>query len=114
MPALCINNQIEEAIELGEEAAKMCKEAGDKAGEGAALGAVSDIFMQTGEFVVALRIQKQRAAILREVGDKEAEAMNMLHIAQICLNDGELREAVKASQEAQVLGQVIKSASLEI
>eukprot|EP00747_Dinoflagellata_sp_TGD_P207449 gnl/TRDRNA2_/TRDRNA2_81024_c1_seq1.p1 gnl/TRDRNA2_/TRDRNA2_81024_c1~~gnl/TRDRNA2_/TRDRNA2_81024_c1_seq1.p1 ORF type:complete len:361 (+),score=121.91 gnl/TRDRNA2_/TRDRNA2_81024_c1_seq1:31-1083(+) len=92
----------------------MCHEVGDKAGEGAALGAVSDIFMQTGEFVVALRIQKQRAALLREVGDKEAEAMNMLHIAQICLNDGELREAVKASQEAQVLGQVIKSPSLEI
>ena len=87
-------NKYKEAQALYEEALCICRENGDKAGQGQACGSLGVVCKLLGDYVKAEEYSHQALAISKEIEDKKEEAIN-------CSNLGALYQSVSKYAKAE-------------
>ena len=94
------------ALEYLKRSMALCREIGDKSGEGSMLNNISQIFQARGEYDSALEYLERSLALCREIGNKSGEATTLGNISQIFQARGEydtareyLKQSLSISQE---------------
>ncbi len=72
-----------DALPLFEQSLALCREIGYKAGEGATLNNLSQIYQARGDYATALTYLEQSLTIRREIGDTAGEGATLNNISQI-------------------------------
>ena len=67
--------RFEEAITAQQDAIAICREVGDRRGEGVALSGLGAALREVGRFEEAITAQQDAAAISREAGDRHSEGV---------------------------------------
>ena len=83
-----------DALPLFEQSLAICREIGDKAGEGATLNNLSQIYDARGDYATALTYLEQSLAISREIGDKAGEGTTLNNLAGIARARGDYATAL--------------------
>ncbi len=81
--------RFEEAIAACQDAAAICRETGDRPGEGAALNNLGLVLREAGRFEEAIAAHQDAAAIYRETGDRRREGRALANL-----------ETARAAQQA--------------
>ena len=66
--------QEEQALKCFEQALSICKEIGDRRGEGVALGNLGKVYLDLGQHEEARKYFEQALVLSKEVGDREGES----------------------------------------
>ncbi len=83
------------ALEYLKRSMALCREIGDKSGEGIALGNISQIFKARGKYETALEYLNWSLSIVQEIGDKSGEGATLGNISQIFQRRGEYDTALE-------------------
>jgi tetratricopeptide (TPR) repeat protein len=92
-----------EALPLYKQSLVICREIGDKAGEGTTLNNISQIYHAQGDYTTALKYLEQSLGICREIGDKAGEGTTLTNIGQIYNAQGDYTTALKYLEQSLVL-----------
>lgn len=93
--------EIEKFLDYNEQIIALCKEAGDKAGEGKAIMKLGNHFISKGDFVQGLEYLDSAKKIFIEIGDTYSENSTKMTIAKIYLQQGETEKALEVLLECQ-------------
>jgi tetratricopeptide (TPR) repeat protein len=96
-----------EALLLDEQCLSICREIGDKEGEGSALNNISQIYKAQGDSDKALSYLKQSLAICQEIGHKAGEGIVLNNIGAIHLVQGDYATALKYLGQSLAIRQEI-------
>ncbi|MDP3480278.1 MAG: tetratricopeptide repeat protein, partial [Desulfoprunum sp.] len=91
-----MDGQPEMALQFLQTALHLCREIGDKKGEGATLNNISTIYFDRGDYDTALQYLQQSLAIQQEIGDKAGLCAILFNIGLIHLQNDETPQAVQA------------------
>ncbi len=97
------DGQLNPALSSLEKALALCRETGDKAGEGTTLNNISQIFKAQGDYETALSCLKQSLAIRQQIGDKAGLCATLFNMGHIHVQNGQTQEAVGAWVTAYAL-----------
>jgi len=86
------------------------EEIGDKAGEGATLNNISQIYDAQGDYATALTYLTKSLAIREEIGDKAGMCATLINMGHISWQDGQKDEAMQGWIRAYTIAKVIGSA----
>ena len=92
--------QFPEALKLYEESLKICRETGDRRGEGTTLNNISQIYDAQGKYDKALQYLRDSLAIRREIGDPWGEGATLNNIASIYDAQGKYDKALQYLQDS--------------
>lgn len=90
----------EDALVCYQAALAKYREESNKAGEGAALNNISQVYHTQGDFETAVEYLEKSLRITREVGDKHGEASNLNNIGRIRRAEGDFGTALKFLKES--------------
>ncbi|MCG3154876.1 MAG: hypothetical protein DKINENOH_01472 [bacterium] len=79
---------------------KILREIGDRAGEGATLNNISQIYDARGDYATALKYLEESLKILREIGDRAGMIPTLHNMAHIYLQNQQLQASLQAFMEA--------------
>ncbi|NUM79149.1 tetratricopeptide repeat protein, partial [candidate division KSB1 bacterium] len=88
------------ALKYLEESLKIRREIGDRAGEGATLNNISQIYDARGDYATALKYLEESLKILREIGDRAGEGATLNNIAAIAHASGDYATALSYLEES--------------
>jgi CHAT domain-containing protein len=94
------SGEYEQALECFDQALRLTRAAGDRAGEAAALTAIGVVYATLGEFQRALEYYNQALPIARAVGDRHTEAATLTRIGWIHWASGQPQQALKNYDQA--------------
>jgi CHAT domain-containing protein/Tfp pilus assembly protein PilF len=94
-----------EALELFEKALVICREIGDKSGEGKLLNNIGAVYNNLGQYQKALDFYQQSLAISQKIGDKAGEGIIFARIGDIYNNLQEVKLALDYYQQALAINQ---------
>ncbi|MCP4398080.1 MAG: tetratricopeptide repeat protein [bacterium] len=100
-------SHFDEALPLFKAAGKIYQAIGDKAGEGATLNNISQIYDARGEYERALEYLEQSLAILQAIGDKAGEGATLNNISGIYSARGEYERALEYLEQSLAIRQAI-------
>ena len=101
------------ALKLAESAAETARQANDRSGLGAALGALGRLRRDEQDFDAAAKLYEEAAAIAREQGDSPALAHRLRHIGDIAAAQGDLASAEDCYSQAGELFDVQEAGALD-
>jgi tetratricopeptide (TPR) repeat protein len=84
-----------DALSLFKQSLSIDREIGDRAGEGATLNNISQIYKARGDYGTALKYLEQSLVIRREIGDRAGEGTTLNNIGQIYDARGDYAAALK-------------------
>lgn len=90
-----MDGQLDNALQSLQTALQICREIGDKTGEGATLNNISLIHHARGDYDTALQYLQQSLAIRQEIGDKAGLCATLFNIGLIHLQNDEIPQAVQ-------------------
>jgi tetratricopeptide (TPR) repeat protein len=93
------------------QALAICREVGDRAGEGTTLNNLGRVYDDLGQKQQALDYYEQALAIRREVGDRAGEGTTLHNIGMIFAQSGQLDAALACVLLAKVLYEYVQSPS---
>ncbi|MGX9726180.1 MAG: tetratricopeptide repeat protein [Candidatus Electronema sp. VV] len=96
-----------EALPLWEQSLSLYREISDKAGEGAMLNDISQIYKARGDYSTALKYLEQSLAISQEIGDKKVEGATLNNISQIYHARGDYATALEYLEQSLAIMQEI-------
>jgi len=88
------------ALPYLEQSLEICRQIGDRAGEGATLNNISQIFKAQGEYETALGYLKQSLDIFRQIGDRAGEATTLNNISAIYWAQGNAETALSYLEQS--------------
>ena len=88
------------ALEYLEQSLAICREIGDRQGEGTTLNNISQIYDSRGDYGKALEYLEQSLAILREIGDRQGEGATLNNISQIYKARGDYGKALEYLEQS--------------
>ena len=86
----------ENALPFMQQSLAIQQQIGDKAGEGATLNNISQVFKAQGDYETALSYLKQSLAIQRQIGDKAGLCATLFNMGHIHLQNEQPQDAVSA------------------
>ena len=86
----------EQALSLYQDALTICQEIGARAGEGATLNNISQIYEVHGDYDIALDYLQQSLAIRQRIGDVAGLCATLFNMGHIHLQNEEIEQAVSA------------------
>ena len=92
-----------EALSLYKESLSICREIGDRAGEGAALNRIGRMYHARCSYVDALICLEESLIICREIGDRAGQGDILNHIGRICQERCNYAEALACLEESLVI-----------
>ena len=92
----------------------VCREIGDRDGEGAFLNNISQIYQAWGKYEDAFSYLKTSLKIRQEMGDRNGEATTCHNIAAVFLHLGRIKEAIEMAEIAVDIYQALQSPNLEL
>ena len=98
--ALDLSSSYHDALRHYELSLAISREIGDRAGEGATLNNISQIYDAWGQYDEALEALEESLDISREIGDRAGEGTTLNNISQIYHAWGRYDEALKALEES--------------
>lgn len=96
-----------ETLPLFEQSLYLCREIGNKAGEGTALHNIAALHHVRGDYNKALPLFEQSLAIRREIGDREGEGRTLNGISQIYKAQSDYATALKYLEQSLAIRQEI-------
>ncbi|CAK8717352.1 hypothetical protein GCAAIG_06780 [Candidatus Electronema halotolerans] len=95
------------ALPLYEQSLAIDQEIGHRAGEGATLNNISQIYDARGDYAAALKYLEQSLDICKEIGDRAGEGTTLNNISQIYKARGDYAAALKYLEQSLVISQEI-------
>ncbi|WP_417908752.1 tetratricopeptide repeat protein [Candidatus Electronema sp. PJ] len=102
-----------EALSLWEQSLVIRQEIGDKAGDGATLNNISQIYYAWGDYRTALKYLEQSLTIQQELGDRAGEGITLNNIGQIQHAKGDYPTALKYLEQSLRITQEIGDKKVE-
>ncbi len=102
-----MDGQLDNALQSLQTALQICREIGDKTGEGATLNNISTIHLARGDYDTALQYLQQPLAIQQEIGDKAGEGATLNNISLIHHARGDYDTALQYLQQSLAIRQEI-------
>ncbi len=102
-----------DALYLYEQSLTICKEIGDRRGEGRTLNNIGKIYQARRDYNIALSYLEQSLVIRQEIGDKEGDAITSYNIGRVHSTQGDLVKAEQYISRAVQITEEIGSSSLK-
>ncbi|MBA4391774.1 MAG: hypothetical protein C0399_12680, partial [Syntrophus sp. (in: bacteria)] len=102
-----MDGQLDSAIDSLQQVLNICREIGDKKGEGVTINNISQIYDARGDYDTALDYLKQSLAIFQEIGNKEGEGTTLNNISQIYRARGDYDTALDYLKQSLAIFQEI-------
>ncbi|MEH6875859.1 MAG: CHAT domain-containing protein, partial [Candidatus Competibacter sp.] len=99
--------QYDEAKSFLEESLALCQAIGNRAGEGATLNNLSQIYKARGDYDTALRYLEESLAIRRAIGDRAGEGATLNNLSQIYKARGDYDTALRYLEESLAIRRAI-------
>jgi tetratricopeptide (TPR) repeat protein len=96
-----------EALELYEKALVICREIGEKKGEGTILDNIGLVYRNLGQYQKALDIFQQSLTIRKQVGDKAGEGTTLNNIGLVYRSLGQYQKALDFYQQSLAIGKQV-------
>jgi tetratricopeptide (TPR) repeat protein len=100
--------RLDDGLEVYEQSLKICRETGNKFGQGAILNNISQIYDARGDYTTALSYLEDSLEIRKEIGDKTGQGITLNNIATIYNAQGDyttalsyLKDSLKIQQEIE-------------
>ena len=100
-------SNLDDALELYQQSLAISREIGDKAGEGATLNNISQIYKARGDYATALKYLEQSLRISQEIGNRKQEGATLNNISQIYDARGDYTTALKYLEQSLRITQEI-------
>jgi CHAT domain-containing protein/Tfp pilus assembly protein PilF len=105
--------QFREALATFEQALAICREIGNRQGEGATLSNIGAVYSNVGQYPQALKNYQQALAIHQEIGDKAGEGTTLSNIGVVYRSLGQYPQALENYQQALAIHQKIGNKAME-
>lgn len=102
-----------EALECFQKIQSIAKQTDDKSAKIAALGNISNFYLQAGDLVQAATLKQRVLKISRKIGDKNSEAITLPGMAAIYLELGDKKKAIQLCEEALIIAREIGNRHVE-
>jgi DNA-binding SARP family transcriptional activator/predicted ATPase len=100
-------NDYAEAIAFYERSLHICREIGDRQGEGKVLGNIGSIAYDQGDYAKSRTCLEQALAIVREIGDRQTEANTLTNLGYTAVEQGAYtRGSVYLEQARQIYREI--------
>jgi CHAT domain-containing protein/Tfp pilus assembly protein PilF len=106
-------SKYKEALELFEKALVICREIGEKEGEGIIFDNIGFVYNNLGQYQKALDYYQQALVIRKQIGDKSGEGITLNNIGKVYDSLGEYQKALNYYQQSLVIRKQIGDKSGE-
>ena len=106
--ALTVNEKFHRATRVVTESLRICREIGDRQGEGVALDQLANILLASGQSIHATPVYRQALDIFTELGDVPKAALVLLQTGNCLRESGQLAEAREALTQSLALHREIE------